>query len=264
MNERLPIRVFTAIPFSPWSEKARWALDHHHVDYREAPFMPVFGEFALRLRMRKPFGRITVPTLQHGRLWLTDSFEIARYSDEIGDGPALFPTDRIAEISAWNQRSEAALAAGRAILMQGWASTPELATAALPPGLPPALKGLLEPFGRRRLDAFMAKYDIREGDDSYQTALAAELDELEKALSERRYLIGDSFTYADITMALTLQQVAPVDPSYIVRMSGLGPAGMNIDTFTTRYAALIAWRDDLYARHRRTSESAFQERSNAK
>ena len=60
------MRVFTAIPFSPWSEKARWALDHHQIDYREAPFMPVFGEFALRFRMRKPFGAVTVPNLHDG------------------------------------------------------------------------------------------------------------------------------------------------------------------------------------------------------
>ena len=245
------MRVFTAIPFSPWSEKARWALDHHRVDYREAPFMPVFGELALRLRMRKPVGRITVPVLHDGGHWFTDSFDIARHSDEIGGGSPLFPTDRLEEIGAWNQRSEVALAAGRAILMQGWASTPELATAALPPSLPVALKHLLRPLGQKRLEAFMAKYDIREEDDSHQSVLAAELDELEKALSGRRYLVDDSFSYADITMALTLQQVSPVDPSYIVRMSGLGPAGMNIDAFTRRYANLIAWRDDLYARHRR-------------
>jgi len=79
----------------------------------------------------------------------------------------------------------------------------------------------------------------------------AELDGLAKALSGQRYLVGDGFTYADIAMALTLQQVSPVDPRYIVRMSGLGPAGMNIDTFTLRHADLIAWRDALYAQHRR-------------
>jgi glutathione S-transferase len=258
------MRVFTAIPFSPWSEKARWALDHHRVNYREAPFMPVFGEFALRLRIRKPFGRITVPILHDGRNWFMDSLDIARHSDEIGDGPALFPTDRLPEISAWNQRSETALAAGRAILMQRWASTPELATAALPPSLPAAMKRLLQPLGQKRLEAFMAKYDIREDDDSHQTVLTAELDELEKALSGRRYLIDDSFSYADITMALTLQQVNPVDPSHIVRMSGLGPAGMNIDALTRRYADLIAWRDDLYARHRRPSSPPLQERSPAR
>ena len=245
------MRVLTAIPFSPWSEKARWALDHHQVDYREAPFMPVFGELALRLEMRRPFGRVTVPVLHDGPRWYTDSFDIARRAEEIGRGAPLFPSNELEEIRAWNQRSESALAAGRAILMRSWASTPELALAALPNGLPPPFKALLAPFGRRRLEAFMAKYEIREGDYSHEAVLTAELDGLEQALSGRRYLIGESFSYADIAMALTLQQVSPVDPSFIVRMSGLDPSGMHIDAFKRRYIGLIAWRDALYARHRR-------------
>lgn len=248
--------VLTAIAFSPWSEKARWALDHHRVNYREAPFRPVFGELELRLRMRRPFGRITVPVLRDGRRWLTDSYAIARHAESIGKGTPLFPNDALAEISAWNQRSEAALAAGRAILMRSWASTPELALAALPAGTPAALQPLLQRLGQKRLEAFMAKYDIRAGDFSHEQVLTAELDALAKALSGRRYLVGDAFSYADITMALTLQQVSPVDPRYIPRMAGLGPAGMHIDSFARRHADLIAWRDALYAQHRRPAPLA--------
>jgi len=247
----MPMLVFTAIPFSPWSEKARWALDHHRVAYREAPYTPLFGELKLRLRMHKLSGRITVPVLHDGRRWLTDSFEIARYAEEIGTSAPLFPSDRLEEIAAWNRKSEAALAAGRAILMRSWASTPELAVAALPSWIPAPLEPLLRPLGRQRLEAFMAKYQMAEGESSHDAVLADELDGLEKALSGRRYLVGDAFSYADITMALTLQQVSPVDPNYIVRMSGLGPAGMNVGELGNRHAKLIAWRDDLYARYRR-------------
>jgi glutathione S-transferase len=247
------MREFTAIAFSPWSEKARWALDHHRVEYREVPYTPLFGEYKLRLRMLKPFGRITVPVLQDGHRWLTDSFEIARYAEQVGSGPPLFPSDRLSEVEEWNRKSEAALAAGRAILMRSWANTPELAAAALPASIPAALEPLLLPLGKRRLDAFMAKYRLAEGENA-EDMLTAELDALEKALSGRRYLIGDAVAYADIAMALTRQQVSPVDPSYIVRLSGLSPAGMNIGELADRYADLIKWRDDLYARHRRPPE----------
>ena len=81
--------------------------------------------------------------------------------------------------------------------------------------------------------------------------MTAELDALEQALGDRHHLVGEAFSYADIAMALTLQQVAPVDPRHIVRMAGLGPAGMNVPELESRYAGLIAWRDALYARHRR-------------
>lgn len=241
----------TAIAFSPWSEKARFALDHHRCDYRELAYEPILGEYVLRWQMRRPFGRLTVPVLRDGDRWLTDSFEIARHAESIGRGTPLFPKDRLAEIAAWNQRSEAALAAGRAILMQGFAQTRELAIAALPDRIPEALKPLFLPVGQWRLRSFMAKYSIRAGDRAPFAVLTAELDALEQALAGGRYLVGDAFSHADIAMALTLQQVHPVDPSYIVRMAGLGPAGMNVPELESRYAGLIAWRDELYARHRR-------------
>lgn len=201
--------------------------------------------------MRRPFGRLTIPVLRDGRRWLTDSFDIARHAETIGCGPALFPVGTEAEIVAWNARSEVALAAGRAILMQGWARSPELAIAALPAGLPAFLRPLLLRLGRRRLASFMAKYAIDEDDSSVQAQLADELDGLRRALGGRLHLVADVFSYADIAMALTLQQVKPVDPRWIVRMEGLGPSGMNVPELERRYADLAEWRDELYAKFRR-------------
>ena len=241
----------TAIAFSPWSEKARWALDHHRCDYRERAYEPIIGEYVLRWQMRTPFGRLTVTLLPDGDRWWTDSFDIARHAESIGRGAPLFPKDRLAEIADWNRRSEAALAAGRAILMRSWSDTRELAIAALPDRIPTALKPLFLPVGRQRLRSFMARHSIREQDRSPEKMLTAELDALEQALGDGRHLVGDAFSYADIAMALTLQQVAPVDPRHIVRMAGLGPSGMNVPELESRYAGLLAWRDELYARHRR-------------
>lgn len=246
------MRTLVAIPFSPWSEKARWALDHHGIAYHEASYTPVVGEYALRWQMRRPFGRITVPVLRDGDRWLTDSYDIARHADRIGRGSPLFPAGSIAEITAWNERSEIALAAGRAILMQRFARSPELAAAALPFRLPGTLAPIGQRLGRLRLARFMAKYGIRPDDDGPREVLAAELEGLERVLADGRFhLVGGRFSHADIAMALTLQQVRPVDPRWIVRMEGLGPAGMNLPELEERHAALFAWRDALYAGHRR-------------
>lgn len=252
---RPTLYVFTAIAFSPWSEKARWALDHHGVDYREADYTPILGEIALRWRLRRPLAPVTVPVLTDGKRWWTDSFDIARHAESIGQGDPLFPGADQAEIEEWNRRSEMALAAGRAILMRSWVDTPELVRAALPPGLPRILEPLFRPIGRKRLASFVARYRIPETMGTPDDLLAAELDTLASALEGRRYLVGDTFSYADITMALTLQQVSPVDPAYIVRLAGLPESGMHIEAFASRYGALIAWRDALYARHRRPSDT---------
>jgi hypothetical protein len=41
-----------ALPYSPWSEKARWALDVRGVPYDYRRYQPVLGELALRVKLR--------------------------------------------------------------------------------------------------------------------------------------------------------------------------------------------------------------------
>ena len=47
--------------FSPWTKKARWALEQcdHSYDYKE--YTPALSEPALRLRLRKLKGTVSVP-----------------------------------------------------------------------------------------------------------------------------------------------------------------------------------------------------------
>lgn len=247
--------VLTALPYSPWSEKARWALDHHRMEYREEEHVPLLGDIKLRIRLRKPTGRVTVPVLYDGHAWLTDSFDIARYADGLGSGPRLFPPDKLAEVTAWNQRSEAAMAAGRAFFMLASANDPELALAALPPGVPSALKPLLLPVAKKGLQLFIAKYRMREGESSHKNVFTREFDGLSKALSGRRYLLGDTFSYADIVMAVALQMVSPVDERYMRRLPGLG-AETDGGELRRRYQDLLEWRDELYEKHRRPAAQA--------
>jgi glutathione S-transferase len=244
--------VLTSLPFSPWSEKARWALDHHRIDYKNEGYIPILGEMSLRLRLRRPRGRVTVPVLYDGSTWHTDSFAIAKHADAIGSGPSLFPSGKLAEIAAWNERSEAALAAGRALLMLASAGDPELALAMLPAGVPFAIKPLLAPLARKGVEAFIAKYRMRDGESTHEAVLSRELETLAAALAGKRYLLGDALSYADITMAVVLQGLSPVDERYMARLPGVRPTA-STTALAGRYAHLIEWRDELYAKHRRPS-----------
>ena len=68
------------IAYSPWTMKARWALDHHKIPYRYREHLILFGMPELRWRLKKPFGDITVPLLVNGGgNSVMDSFEIARH-----------------------------------------------------------------------------------------------------------------------------------------------------------------------------------------
>jgi glutathione S-transferase len=239
------------IPFSPWSEKARWALDHHRIAYELVEHIPLVGEARLRILMRKPTGRVTVPVLEDRGAWYTDSFDIALHADTVGAGPRLIPPGQEGDVEAWNLRSEEALAAGRAMLMLKSANDPEAARNAIPPGVPAALQPLLLPVARKGIDAFIAKYRMRDGAGSHERVLGEALEALEAALrGGRRYLLGDALSYADIAMAAAIQVVSPVDE----RFMAIGPGGRAAWTQTAlaeKHAGLLAWRDALYAQHRR-------------
>ncbi len=100
--------------FSPWTEKARWALDHHGVRYHYEEYVPLVDEPWLRLRARRLGGRISVPFLLGPGVALGDSFAIAREAERIGHGAALLPPHLLPLIETWNERSERLIAAGRA------------------------------------------------------------------------------------------------------------------------------------------------------
>src|SRR5215470_17956798 len=111
------------LPYSPWSERARWALDARQVPYRRVTYQPLIGEPRLRLQLRKLRGTVSVPVLFTDRRGvLADSFDIACFADAHGasNGVRLFPgdADSDAKIARYNQASERALAAGRVLALR--------------------------------------------------------------------------------------------------------------------------------------------------
>src|SRR5437879_6263959 len=104
------------LPYSPWSEKARWALDARQVPYVSRTYMPIVGEPLLRVKLRQWTGKVTVPVLTaDDGLVLRDSADIARWADARGAGPTLFPREHDQAISRFVALSEEGLSAGRAL-----------------------------------------------------------------------------------------------------------------------------------------------------
>ncbi|EYF05193.1 glutathione S-transferase family protein [Chondromyces apiculatus] len=240
------------LPISPWSEKARWALDHHRVAYEAVEHVPLVGDLRLRWLLRKPTGRVSVPVLEDGGDIYGDSFQIARHAEAIGAGRPLFPAGHEAEIAAWNLLSEQLLVTGRGVMLLGQIEDAQTALDALPPGVPEALKPVLAPLARRALSAFVDKYRMRDAAASHRPVLDQTMAAFAKVLADgRRYLVGGAFTYADITMAASLQGVSPVDERYMP----VGPGGREAWTrpeLVARHPEVLAWRDAVYATHRPT------------
>ena len=70
-------KKLVTLSVSPWSERARWALDHHGLVYEVVPHMPILGERRLRRIVGPDKPRATVPVLFAGSEVLTESWDIA-------------------------------------------------------------------------------------------------------------------------------------------------------------------------------------------
>lgn len=239
---------FISLAVSPWSEKARWALLHHHVEFQEEDYTPGVSEPLLRLRLRKLTGKVTVPVLYDGVRYYTDSFDIAQFAERVGSGKPLLPAKHLAEIQEWNRRSEAALAAGRHLFTLKVLEDPELTAGLIPKGVPQVVRPALMPLLKLGNQMFARKYHLDKTAATCRTEITEALTELESELGGRDYLL-DEFSYADIVMAVTLQAIKPVDQRYLPPLVASGPGTVDPE-IRDRFKGLIEWRDRLYARHR--------------
>lgn len=248
-------RQLVVLHVSPWSERARWALDHHGLDYQKIPHVPFLGERRLRRLVGPRKKRATVPVLLTPQRVLSETFDIACYADREGRGTPLIPEGREPEVRKWNELADDAMSAVRAQTVAAMINSPEALDESLPPPVPRWLRSLLRPVTRFSMKWFAKKYGLRFDQRETQLAkLRAALLELRAALAKGSpYLLG-SFSYADIVMASALQGVSPVDDRYI----RLGPATRltwTLPELATEFSDLITWRDRLYAQHRKPASA---------
>jgi glutathione S-transferase len=241
-----------SLPYSPWSEKAKWALDDSGVQYTRRRYEPLLGEPALRWRTGRWRGRVTVPVLQTDDGFITDSFEIARWAAAQAPGSTLVPEAELAKLREYNELSERGLAAGRA---------PAL-TRLL--GHEAGLRDMV-PKGVRKLGAVatkLASFGVRRTLRKYASTVDGEAErELVGVLERLRSDLAAStarsngvahllptFSYADIAMAQVLAFVEP--PRTHLRLTDATRESFRDAELATRYADLLEWRDALYREHR--------------
>ena len=248
MADTMPRLV--AMPHSPWSERARWALDHHRVEYELVRHTPLLGERRLRRLVGPKKKRATAPVLVFPGAVLTESWTIVQHADRHGHSELLLPEDRLKEVRSYADLADRTLEAARALVVRALLANPEALDEALPPGVPGWLRPCLRPLTRLGARWFARKYDVRldggaEHLATMRTALGAVRAKLAKSSP---YLLG-SFTYADIAMAVSLQSVAPVADRFIA----LGPAtrrAWSLPALAAEFPDVLTWRDQMYERHR--------------
>ena len=246
------MRTLYTLSYSPWSERARWALQHHGVSFVERHHVPMLGEPFLRLWTRRARGIVTVPLLVDGDLALGDSYLIARWADSNSRSrrETLFPEAAQGDILTWNERAESGLQAARALVVAALADDDE----ALLESMPRALRSLpgARATARLGLGHFRRKYALDEKDESvHREVVERTLEQLRDALADGKHLAGGTFTYADILGSTFLQCVEPVANEFL----RLGPATRRAWTRTdlaARFANVLLWRDETYRAFRNT------------
>lgn len=205
------MHVLLTIPFSPYNEKARWALDRFGVVYRERKFMPVLHIPAVALATRlgrhgvsdRVSTRLSTPVLVTADAErLCDSHTIVRWVDDRLATPdtTLFPTEQAAVIErefgdglgAHARRAAYGLGLGdnRAFVdlarrNVGWAQV------RLTQALAPWMVGMIS-------------RGLRLEPDRVERSLAfirACFDDVGRRLDGRNYLVGDRLSAADLSFA---------------------------------------------------------------
>lgn len=240
-------RTLYGLSQSPWTHRARWALDHHGVTYRYHEHLPMMGELLLRraAKLKDKSKKASVPLLVDGDSSVMGSFEIARHAESIGRGAPLFPRDPAVDkqISHWNDVAERITNVGRIQVFKNLRTNKQAQKEALPSFVP----GFLAGSATLAVSFLQKKYAVPTDIEAEITqVLRPALEELRAALAGKPYLL-DVFTYADVTVACSLQALRPHD------RAPLGPGTRETWTnepLAAEFEDLLMWRDAIHRKHR--------------
>lgn len=244
-------RELIGIGYSPWTEKARWALDHHKLPYDYHEHLIMLGMPALRCKMKSLTGELTVPALIDGETRVMDSYMIARHVDAIGERQKLFPAEHAEAIARMNELSEAALDDGRALMMSRLSQDREAQKAALPPFIPKFARGALTGMVSMAMSYIDREFKVSAVElDKRRERLDQSFAKLDDAVKKAQSdcLLGE-FTFADIAAASILHLAEPPAHEFLKLPSGIRRAWSD-PGLKAKYPQLVEWRDALYKKYR--------------
>lgn len=237
--------------YSPWTIRARWALVHHRVKHRYVEHMPFLGEPLLRRRARRAgMPTASVPLYLDGEHNLGSSWAIMQHADRVGRGPSLRTDDPA--VQRWEDTLEPALQELRARVTRKILGDPEALTEAASAAAPGPLATLARPIAAKGARYLADKYGFSIQGDSRPGVVEAALEALRAGIDGGHHVEGDALSAADLVAATFLQGIRPVEQHIRLR-----PATRR--AWTSPLAAdhedLLAWRDQLFARHFRRAGS---------
>jgi glutathione S-transferase len=253
MRGRVDTPVLWHLEISHYNEKVRWALDYKRVAHVRRAVTPALQELTAR-RLRA--GR-TVPVLEIDGEAIGDSTRIIEQIERRWPEPPLYPPDpqernRALELEDYfDERCGHDL---RRVLFGDNLEEPEKFLA-LVYGADHRRFGLLKTLSPVFCRVVKRRFRIRpETVEGSRERVRAAFDEVEAEVGPSGYLVGDSFTVADLTAASILAPIVmpPEFPYIKLPPDERTPKSRRFrDSLKERPG--FKWVEDMYARHRGTS-----------
>ncbi len=211
------------------------ALKAKELNFKTIEITPGIGQ----INVFKLSGQKELPVLKNGDHVISDSSEIIKYLETLKSEPELFPKEpkEAAIAHIFENWSDTTLAqAARNELIKSISTNPNLRKALLPEELPSSIKGLIENIPCEFITGFNEILNPGESN-----ALLASLEKLSNFFISHEWLVGDSLSIADISLAAQLSLLRfPLSSGEDLKGQGcLGFANNpNLET-------LFQWRDQL-------------------
>jgi glutathione S-transferase len=200
--------------FSHFCEKARWALDYKNIPYTPVNMLP--GLHIKTIHKLAPRTWTCMPVLLDGAKAVQDSPEIISYLDRMHPDPLLTPRDpeEAREALGWEKYLDEQIG----VALRLWfyyhlLPDRDRAMKVMLTGGPWYGKPLFAVIYPKVREAMMQAMNINAGTaQRAEQRVAAALDRLDAGLKDRRFLVGERFSRADLTAcALLWLMVLPSD-----------------------------------------------------
>jgi glutathione S-transferase len=240
------------IPLSHFSEKVRWALDYKGIAHRRRVLGPDY-----LIRAWRATGQGKLPILWLDDRAIADSTRIIAALEERYPEPPLYPRDGAALQRALgledNFDEMLGPAVRAAIVTPLFRNDPDVALRVLTTGMPEKAYRNLRPLLRIFPSFYRFRHKISEGAlEKDRAVVAAALDRIEEERQGRPYLVGESFTVADLTAAALLGPVLqPAEIQYPLQVT-LPPYLEDYRATLLRHPA-AQWAAGIYHLHRARS-----------
>jgi glutathione S-transferase len=216
---------------SPYSERVRWAFTFKGVPYEKKDYQPGVDEE----EVKKLTGQAQVPVMLINGEIIPDSTVILNWLEGYRPQPALMPTTDKgrAQVILWEELIGGALVPQARILVIGRclrAEQPEL---------------------QQRGSYFGDKYQhSQKAEEQARSAVERVLTGLEHTLEGQNYLVGDTFTRADLFTACSLNLLKPAPDDLFLLPASTRQMYVEPLAEDPGFAGIFAWRDQMYRKHR--------------